>query len=344
MRPGAIQRELMSFARLRPQGDLSAKLSELNSIVQKMIAAHTKRRDRHREDRMQLVSLELSRLLFYHAPRTGPEFNDDGIDTFSIWETYTFNDDVYKRMIQIVEETETMIRALYVRWGSPAAGAVADLALRLLGSDRAATATPNMDRFTLKFDTGEYYSNEPFQPERQAAGWRAAIEGVGASIHFTDREVSGVSMPVFGPAVITRPARYGGGTAADIDVSGRSFSFGFLDEMLLGKGEKFQAHLFTRELRSTREGLELLNTVMTKVSQALGQPSDITIDFSVLTSELETYAEPLGRIGKIFPLSSVLMDYRRGFKPLAPQSLNGTEIRAYPLLILRRYAEGIAPI
>ena len=64
MRPGAILRDQMSFARLRPAGDFRPKLKQLKAFAQAQIAAHAKRRDRHKKDRMGLAPLECVMTLF----------------------------------------------------------------------------------------------------------------------------------------------------------------------------------------------------------------------------------------------------------------------------------------
>ena len=343
MRPGAILREQMNFARLRAPSDASAKLKELKAALEKEIAANAKRRDLHRLDRFGFEALELSKLLFYHAPRIGEEYQDDGWDTINLWETYAYEPNVFSSFASLVEATDPIDRELTVRWGSAADGSIGNLSLNLLGAVNRKTASAGFDHFHFNYRTGEYYQDEAYHPQQQADGWRAALEGLGAMAHFRESTVGSLKLPVFGSNVATRPAEHADYTVADLNVGGRKFLAAMHNDALRG-GKHFQANISSTEFKSTREALALLEQATTSVAGAIGKPSDITIDFSCLTEELKSFSELLGQVGDAFPLFHFPLPYRKGFKPLALQELDAGEVRAYPLLILKRYKEDIAPV
>src|SRR5688500_15633150 len=122
MRPGAIHREAMSFARVRAAGDTAAQVKEIKRLLDAEIAADKKRKPRYGDEEMALESLQNSVLLFYHAPRLGSEYEYDDFDSIHLWDTYLYSDNNFAAMLKLVEATESLDRDLQVRWGSVEAG------------------------------------------------------------------------------------------------------------------------------------------------------------------------------------------------------------------------------
>src|SRR4051812_44350669 len=118
MRPGAILRDQMSFARLRPAGDVRPRLKQLKAFARAQIAAHAKRRDRHKMDKMGLEPLECITTLFYHGAVLAPGFDDDGWNTISVRDTRAYDEAAHEAMKAAVVATEAMDREIDVRWGN----------------------------------------------------------------------------------------------------------------------------------------------------------------------------------------------------------------------------------
>lgn len=334
----------MSFARLRPAKDFRPRLKELKAFAQAQIAAHAKRRDRHKKDKMVLASLEHILTLFYHGARLGPGFDDDGWNMISVRDTRAYDEAAHEAMKAAVLATEAMDRELDVRWGNAEAGSTGFVAVTLVGSDHQATAGDRFKPFyKVHYQTGDYFDDDAFKPREQLAGWRAALEAFGLTPHFGLTDVKGDQVPTLAPGTPTVPVQVAGYTAAELPSGGRTYRFGCHDESMRG-GKHLMASVSTGDLTDTGEALGLADQAVAALRHALGPPGVVTLEFDIVTQDLPRYAPILQRMGPVFPMVEVSGGFRSKFDPLKPQAVAPDEVWAYPLLLWKRYENGIAPI
>jgi hypothetical protein len=104
------------------------------------------------------------------------------------------------------------------------------------------------------------------------------------------------------------------------------------------------ASISTGDIRDTREALGLADRAVAALREALGPPGVVTLEFDIVTEDLPRYAPILHRLSPVFPMIEVGAGFRRKFDPLKTQDVAPGDVWAYPLLLWKRYDDGLAPI
>ena len=87
--------------------------------------------------------------------------------------------------------------------------------------------------------------------------------------------------------------------------------------------------------------IEFANELIELVKRAAGDPTSNTIEYWFNAASLDD--EFAATRMKVVPCHSLLLDYRKGFDPLAPQEVERGVVKAYPLILLKKYTADFAP-